>query len=152
MLPKKKNLNFVHGRVRCACCAQEDDDDELRQPVWAPLIKGPFTKRDQICVDLRRLQQRCRTTDATCADILKTFGKYLGIAAPNNFKCGIKTCDTKIQEAAGATVLRLDGCINCHRTVFLPDDRRKECPLCDQSRYDNNGQPNEVCVRSLIFH
>lgn len=149
---QRKIFELLCGRVCCAFGAQEDEDaDELPQPLWAPLIDGPFTKKDQICVDLRRLQQRCRTTDKTCAEILKTFGKYLGIAAPNNFKCGIKKCDEKIQEAAGAKALRLDGCINCNRTVFLPEDPRKECTLCGQSRYNFKGKPNEVCVHCLCF-
>ena len=139
------------------CCEQEDDEDDLPQPVLTPLIKGPFTKTDQICVGLWRLHQRCRTTDTMCG--LPIFSRLLTNIRESRhqktFKTDVKKSDSKIQEASGATVLLLDGCVKCPHTVFLPDDPRKQCPLCGQSLYNNSNNnkttPNEVCMYVVVF-
>ena len=57
-----------------------------------------------------------------CADIVRTLGKYLDIT-PKNFK----NYDAKMQEAAGVTFLRLNGCVDCNKFVYLPDDPRTQC-------------------------
>lgn len=113
------------------------------------IIGGVFTKEDQLCADLRRLQQRCGCTDATCDDILNTFKKYLGINAPTNFR----KYDSKMREAAGAEMLRLNGCPHCKRHVYLPTDKAQTCPhvkkngtVCGHPRYDEAGKPLEVCM------
>lgn len=111
-----------------------------------PFVAGPFTKADNICVDLRRLQHRSKCSDNTCADALRTFAKYLGFA-PNNFR----KCDNKIKKAAGASMIRLDGCVGCDRYVYRPGEKLAHCPrvkedgsLCLHPRFDEQGQPHEV--------
>ena len=110
------------------------------------IIGGPFRKEDMICADLRRLQQRCGCTDATCADILKTFQKYLGFTAPKNFK----QYDKKMRKEAGAELLRLNGCPHCKSHVYLPKDKAHSCPhinrdgtVCGHPRYDDSGKALE---------
>ena len=97
-------------------------------------------------------QQRTGCTDATCDDIVRTFGNYLGAKIPANFKAA----DQKIQRKAGAQCLRLHGCVGCNRQVFLPNDREEECPVCGHQRYNVKGKPNEVwimmmCHMCIIF-
>ena len=82
------------------------------------LVGGPFTASDQFCIDIRRLQQRSKCSDATCDEIVKTFAKHFGIPT-NNFR----NADSKIQKAAGTSCLRLNGCVGCHEHVYHPDDR-----------------------------
>lgn len=100
----------------------------------------------QFCADLRRLQQRSKCTEAICADIVATFGKYLNIS-PQNFRAQ----DKKMQQAAGVKFLRLNGCVGCHKFVYLPSDPRRQCPYinkngsvcgCDRLNVDN--KPREV--------
>ena len=130
--------------------SENERDEEEHEPKWQQIVGGPFTKQDELCVDIRRLQQRSGASDATCDDILRTFSKYLGIEAPNNFR----DYDKKMQEAAGATVLRLDGCVKCNRHVYHPDDRSKHCPKCGHRRYGDSGKPLEVMslfIRGGLF-
>ena len=94
----------------------------------------------QFCEDLRRLQQRSQCTDAVIGDVVLTLGKYLNLPDPPNFK----SYDKKLQKDAGATFLKLNGCVDCNKFVFLPDDARRHCPLCGGARYDENGHAREV--------
>ena len=126
---------------------EEEDEGEEEKPVWIPFVAGPFTKEDAICVDLRRLQHRSKCSDSTCADALKTFAKYLGFAPTN-----IKQCDRKLKKAAGAKMIRLDGCVGCNKYVYRPgEEKLSYCPrvksdgtLCLHPRFDQHGQPHEV--------
>ena len=123
-------------------------EGQQQPPKWVPLIHDElFSKEDQFFVDVRRLQQRTSCTDATCQDIIQTFSNYLGINLPSDFK----SADKKMHQKAGARVLRLNGCVGCHRKVYMPDDRAKVCPLrkedgtiCGHPRYDGKGKPYEV--------
>ena len=147
-----KNLNFLSlsccdglqaARRRRVCRDEDSDEDEPEdhEPQWTQLVGGPFTKEDELCVDLRRLQQRCRCSDATCADILSTFSKYLHLNQDLNFR----DADQRLHELSGATVLRLNGCPQCQRHVYLPTDKEKNCPICGHDRYGADGKPLEVC-------
>lgn len=113
----------------------EQEDEE-----WIPLVGGGFTKEDEFCVSIRRLQKRTGCSDAACHDMVKTFRKYLRMDVPS---FNLKGTDKKMREAAGTEVLRLNGCIGCHKVVFLPDGKAKVCPRCAHSRYDSKGHPWE---------
>ena len=104
------------------------------------IVGGGFTKQDEFCVSIRRLQHRTGCSNATCADIIETFRKYLRMDVSVDFK----STDKKMRAVAGTSFLRLNGCTNCHKHVFKPDDKAKLCPLCGHnSRYDSKGKPCE---------
>ena len=49
------------------------------------------------------------------------------------------------------TFVVLNGCPECNKFVYLPEDKRKNCPyvkangeVCGKSRYDKFGKPVEV--------
>ena len=114
---------------------------------WVNIVGGPFSKDDNFCADLRRLQQRCGCSNTTCEDILTTFRKYLGIEGPKNWK----SYDKKMREMAGAEMLRLNGCPKCRKHVYLPKSKATTCPyvqpngaVCGAPRYDKKGDPKEV--------
>jgi hypothetical protein len=138
---------FVDVYVAIALCADNitcvnpNLQEQHAPSEWVQIVGGGFTKEDQFCIDVRRLQQRTGCTDATCDDIIRTFSNYLGAKIPSNFKAA----DKKIQLKAGAKCLRLNGCVGCDKHVFLPDDPAEECSLCGHQRYDAKGQPNETC-------
>ena len=132
----------------------DEDWEERVQPKWINLVDGPFTKADELCVDLRRLQQRCKCSDATCDEILRTLSKYLSLGDTTNFR----KCDKKMHDMAGTTVLRLNGCPKCNKHVYLPTDKESSCPhvnedgqVCGHSRYDADGKPLEV-RGNIIMH
>ena len=77
----RKKAKHVRGGKRRSCRKESDAqwDSKETKPLWHQVVGGPFTKDDMFCVDLRRLQQRNKCSDATIKDILKTFGKYLGV-------------------------------------------------------------------------
>ena len=63
----------------------------------------------------------------------------------------MKAADEKMQEDAGTCMLRLNGCVGCHRHVYMPDDPARVCPkieadgtVCGHPRYDAKGSPHEV--------
>ena len=37
----------------------------------------------------------------------------------------------------------LDGCVECNNFIFLPNDKRKQCPFCGTGRYKPTGEPKE---------
>ena len=47
------------------------------------------------------------------------------------------------QKQAGVEVMPLDGCVECDNFIFLPNDKRRQCPFCDTERYKPNGEPKE---------
>ena len=101
---------------------------------------------EQFCSDLRRLQQRRKCTDTICADIVLTLGKYLNVNLVN-----FRSNDNKMQKAAGVSFLRLNGCVRCHKFVYLPQDQRTHCPqvleggvVCGHPRFDGEGHAFEV--------
>ena len=55
----------------------------------------------------------------------------------------------RIAQQSGAVVLRLNGCVGCHKHVFGPKCRARLCPNpeCQSPRYDTNGKPKEVGYR-----
>ena len=44
---------------------------------------------------------------------------------------------------AGVETLCLDGCTECNKFIFLPQDDRSRCPWCDAERYHPSGEPKE---------
>lgn len=138
-------------------CGGETDEDAEREEQaegeeaakWVNIVGGPFSKDDNFCADLRRLQQRSGCSNTTCEDFLTTFRKYLGIKAPKNWK----SYDKKMHEVAGAEMLRLNGCPKCGKHVYLPESKAITCPhvqangaVCGEPRYDENGKPKEVGI------
>ena len=69
---------------------------------------------------------------------MRTFHKYLGIAPSN-----LKKTDKKMHKAAGAKMLRLNGCPYCKKHVYLPCQKDTHCPRCGKSRYGADGKPLE---------
>ena len=126
---------------------ENDHEENEHQPEWVPFVGGPFTKADNFCVDVRRLQHKFKCSDAACDEVVKIFGKYFG-----NTETNFRQTDDKIAKASGTTMLRLNGCVNqdCEGHVFLPCDKAKTCPKCGQARYDSNGKPFEVINNCLI--
>lgn len=103
---------------------------------------------ESFCKDVRSFQQRSKCSDATCADIVRTIGKYLNFQVPD-----VHEYDKKLQEEAGTSFLRLNGCPSCHKHVYMPTDRATHCPtiksdgtVCGHPRYDDAGKPFEVFV------
>ena len=140
--PKRKHVSnqFIYDKkinFLSICFLQEN---EAESPEWFPLDQGPFTKADQVFVDLRRLQQKAGCSDATCAKILQMFAKYLHIDASTN----LQKSDKKLKKVAGAEMLRLQGCIGCHDHVFHPTDKATDCPKCNHPRLDTKGKAFEV--------
>jgi len=123
------------------------------EPKWVPLLSTPFSKQDEFCIDVRRLQRRSKCSDFTCTEIVKIFSNYLGVT-PNTFQ----KADKKIKETAGTSYLRLNGCVGCHQHVYLPDDKSVRCPhlvnnvdVCGHPRYDQSGKPFEVCFKMYMY-
>ena len=65
--------------------------------------------------------------------------------------------DKQMQEAAGVSFLRLNGCVKCHKFVYLPQDRRTHCPqvleggvVCGGPRFDDEGHSLEVFFNCLF--
>ena len=88
-----------------------------------------------------------------CKDFINTFGKYLNFS---HRRKNFKRADAKFAKAAGATVIRLNGCVCCKKHVYMPQDKDTHCPLvkadgtvCGHARYDAKGKPFEV--RSSLF-
>ena len=128
---------------------QEEDpeEDEVQEDLgppsqvekWVQLIGGPFTIEDQLCADVRKLQQRSGCSDVTCAQVVELFRKYLGIDVDN-----FRKYDQQMEKAAGVQILRLNGCPKCNNHVYLPTDKDQTCPQCGHNRYDDEGKPLEV--------
>ena len=120
----------------CHVC-QGSPAEGSQEEQWIPITGVGFTKADQFCVSVRRLQQRTGCSDIACKDIIQTLGKHLRLDKPVN----IKETDKKLQKTAWTRFLRLHGCVGCHRHVFAA--KRKHCPSCGHARYNSKGQPFE---------
>ena len=75
-----------------------------------------------------------------------TLGRYLNVDLKT-----FRNNDKQMQEAAGVTFLRLNGCAKCHKFVYLPEDRHTHCPqviegglVCGGPRFDDEGHALEV--------
>lgn len=106
--------------------------------------------------DLRLLQNRCKCTEAMCADITATFGKYMGLKESHCYKSAAKKRDKVLQKNAGIECLSINGCVGCDKFVYEPGDKRTQCPfvkkdgtICDHPRFDVDKNPYEV--RLLLF-
>ena len=125
------------ARVCATDVAAKVDGTELRKA--QSCIDDEKNLVKQFCSDLRRLQQRRKCTDIICADIVLTLGRYLSVDLKN-----FRINDKAMQEAAGVSFLRLNGCVTCHKFVYLPQDRRTHCPRCGGQRFDDEGHALEV--------
>ena len=127
--------------------------------------------------DLRRLQQRTLCTEKTVLDFISTFEKYSNCPVNSS----LRACDKKMQvkfeffvsliqfhtshllyilsqAKAGVMFLALNGCTGCNKFVYLPSDKRKNCPhvkangeVCGEPRFGANGQPKEVRLKLFVF-
>ena len=88
---------------------------------------------------MRLLQKRCGCSDKTCDDVVRTFSKYLGGVGFN-----FRAYDQKMQQVAGAKMLRLNGCPCCKKHVYVPWSKRKSRPRCGTARFDTDGKPKEL--------
>ena len=116
-------------------------------------VEEEFTKRGlsstHLCAEIRRFQQRNKCSEAACLDVVKTICNYFNFPVPNLHKY-----DKKLQQQAGTSFLRLNGCPKCHKHVYLPTDKEKTCPrvgedgtVCGHPRYQESGKAFEVFFR-----
>ena len=104
-----------------------------------------LTEEEQLCADIRRLQQRSGCTDVVCKEILQLFKEYAGgVKITSTMTKAFSGCDKKLQSAAGVKVLKLNGCVRCHKHVYTPDDKARVCPHCGHTRFDEEDKPNEL--------
>ena len=133
---------------------QEFPEKDKHVPIWKHVVGGSFTTADELCVDVRRLQCRAKLSNAAVSEILNLVGKYLNIKETN-----IHASDRKLKQSAGAHVLRLNGCVDCKKHVYHPDDEDTHCPfvkpdgsVCGHPRFDEKGKPFEVFIACLKLY
>ena len=97
-------------------------------------------------VDLRRLQSKVKCTDKTLFEIINIFSKYTGLA---KLPKSLRRIDKELKKKAGCSFLRLHGCTKCRKHVY--DDGRVTCPICGESRYDEENKPREVFFFFVLF-
>ena len=140
----------IPGHLSKTCVVKETNNEEEEQA----LAEAFFS-------DLRLLQNRCKCTEAMCADITATFGKYMGLKDTRCFKSAVKKCDKVLQENAGIECLSIHGCVGCDKFVYEPGDRRTQCPfvkkdgtICGHPRFDVDKNPHEVvyCFKQFCFY
>jgi len=152
--PTSKNSNLNDGgngdvRVGSAdlftMAAKKESSKETNTAEEDDLLTAAFFS------DLRQLQNRCKCTEAMCADITKMFGKHMGIKQKCGYRSAAKKHDKILQEAAGVECLSIHGCIGCNKFVYTPGDDRTHCPfrksdntICGHPRFDDNNKPHEV--------
>ena len=94
---------------------------------------------DTLWLDLRMIQRKTSCSNSTimavAKSVLPTFSKGIQMRA-----------DKKLTIHGGAIVMELHGCVHCHKFVFLPSSRSRQCPKCGGARYDDLNRPNEVCT------
>lgn len=116
------------------------EDDETDSDYW---LKIPATvigdQSAEICVSLRQLQHRRGCSNALLEDVLRTMSPYLQCLGPAK----ITEEDKKMQKQSGVESWPLDGCVECNNFIFLPNDKRTECPFCGAKRYKTNGEAKE---------
>ena len=77
---------------------------------------------------LRTLQRQTRCTSKTLLTIIKALRPFLSFECdvPSTFR-GI---DNGLKRETKAIALQLNGCVKCHKHVFLPSDKDTRCPRC----------------------
>ena len=89
---------------------------------------------------LREVQ---RSTGCTTTTLHQVVGALTGKVPTRKFA---RRVDRLLANSGGAQVLRLHGCVHCNAHVFLPSSTARHCPECGGARYDDENQPNEVCI------
>ena len=157
--PQGENLNFLKRETRT------NVDEGAGGEAVIDGIDG--IDADIFCKELRQLQQRTRCTENTVLEFISTFEKYIKCPVASS----LRACDKKmqvvrnmlwlfyifdcvcccLQSKAGVSFLALNGCTKCNKFVYLPSDKRKNCPhvktngeVCGEPRYDTNGKAKEV--------
>ena len=104
--------------------------------------------------DLCLLQSKVKCTQKTVLEIIELFQKHTGLRCSKN----LAAVDKKMQQAAGCSFLRLNGCPTCGKHVYTQGDESTTCPrvnedneVCGQARYDEQGKPFEVLVVLIYF-
>ena len=98
-------------------------------------------EQDLVCVALRGVQYKSKCANRTLGMAIDALKPHLRCSQFDTFK----SADKAIKDASGSKCLRLHGCVVCNCHVFGPCDKAKICPVCEHPRYDDHGQPNEVC-------
>ena len=104
------------------------------------------TGTKKIRLALRQVQSETGCTTKVLQTALKILQPFLNIKVSPG--CLRRTSQGLFRQS-GATVLRLNGCVDCHNYVFLPSDRRQTCPDCGHQRCDARGQPHEVTTHFI---
>lgn len=96
---------------------------------------------DKIRKVMRRVQNKTGCATATLdltLSLLHPFLKGCEDVANQNMKMQRRCRQSPLKR-------QLHGCIRCNDYVFGPKCDLTQCPKCDFSRYNAEGNPNEVC-------
>jgi len=120
-----------HGRT-----TRSNDNGKRRTPMQSVVLNG-----DQVCVALRKVQSQTGCSTRTIKKTYEALEPFIGKKSR-----GFRYIDKVLRGVSGAVSIRLDGCVGCHAYVFDPQNRKKQCPICDHPRFSDNGTPNETCI------
>ena len=96
---------------------------------------------------IRYLQRRTRCSDVVCKEFEKVYREFSQTPVQSSLRTFDKSAITK----SGCDFIALHGCPNCNRHVYKPTDEEQTCPICNHSRFDNEGHCLEV-ILFLFFH
>ena len=121
--------------------------------------KGIFSDlKEEFCNDVRQIQRRTKCSEATVVDFLATFEKYIDCPTAGIMAKSLRECDKIMQQRAGVNFIILNGCPQCEKFVYTPDDKRSFCPyvlnggaVCGAPRYNADGKPKEVLIAYIIY-
>ena len=101
---------------------------------------------DEIWLALLKGQRLSGCTTKTLHIMRKVLKPFLVVPEKKNTKSEKQT-EKELFEQSGAQLIKLHGCIGqtCSHIFVVPQDKNTHCPLCGQCRYNEKGEPNEVC-------
>ena len=100
-----------------------------------------MSQEEQICIALRLVQSKSGCATRTLNLVIQELKPFLRC---EGFDSWTKS-DKALRKTSGAQSVKLHGCVGCHDHVFGPSDRSRHCPKCHHPRFNNVGNPNEVC-------
>jgi hypothetical protein len=104
--------------------------------------QGNTDVETSICFALRKVQRLTGCTNQVLRLTIKNLAPFFKekIDAEACFRRSSRT----VFDVSGASFLKLNGCVGCHRHVFLPSSKFVRCPECQHPRFKANLRPNEV--------
>lgn len=101
----------------------------------------------KICTKLRQVQRQTGCATNTLNKVVEALGEYMTVNV-TNFK--IQHGDKHMCEESGAVVMELNGCVGCHRHVYIPSSSAMKCPKCRHPRFNVQRKPNEVNIQCFF--